>query len=165
MSGRSRKQLSAHAMRKRQKGGNLAPAGTHYDVDLRAPSGTTPAESRLHRLYMEVYFSTAEDSPMNVRIGGVPVRKHMSKSQILSELIALMSELDLASVPRGMKNMHMVESIKNLLENPDSVENGDETKCSQLIEAVTNMRDNERLEIGALDGEFIFTKKEGTEEI
>lgn len=165
MSGRSRKQLSAHAMRKRQRGGNLAPAGTHYDVDLRAPPGTTPAESRLHRLYMETYFCIAKDSPMNVRIGGVPARKNMSKSEILGELIALMSELDLTSIPRGMKNMEMVESIKNLIENPDSIENGGEPKYPQLIEAVTNMKDDERLEIGALDGEFIFTKKQGTEEI
>lgn len=165
MSGRSRKQLSAHAMRKRQRGGNLAPAGTHYDVDLSAPPGTTPAESQLHRLYMETYFCIARDSPMNVRFGGVPARKNMSKSEIIGELIPLMKKLDLASVPRGVKNMELVDSITKLLENPDYIENGGESKYPQLIKAITNMRDNERLEIGALDGEFIFTKKEGTEEI
>lgn len=165
MSGRSRKQLSAHAMRKRQRGGNLAPAGTHYDVDFLPPPGTTPAESRLHRLYMEAYFSIAKDSPMNVRIGGVPARKNMSKSEIIGELIALMSELDLSSVPRGVKNAELVKSINNLIKHPESIENSGESKYPQLIEAVTNMKDDERLEIGALDGEFIFTKKQGTEEI
>lgn len=165
MSGRGRKQLSAHAMRKRQRGSNLAPDGKSYDVDLRPPPGTTPAEVRLHRLYMEAHFSVIGDSPMNVRFGGVPVRKNMSKSQILSELHALVGQLDLGSVPKGVQNMEMVQAIMNMINDPNYFAKNGGLKHPELVEAVANMKDNERLEVSALDGEFIFTKKEGTEEI
>lgn len=164
MSGRGRKQLSAHAMRKRQRG-NPVPDGKSYDVDLRPPPGTTPAEIRLHRLYMEAHFTVVGDSPMNVRFGGVPVRKDMSKSQVLSELHALVGQLDLASVPRGASNMEMVQAIMDMINDPNYFAKKGGLKHPELVEAVANMKDDERLEVSALDGEFIFTKKEGTEEI
>lgn len=165
MSGRSRKQLSAHAMRKRQKGVNLASEGTHYDVDLRAPPGTTTAESHLHRLYMEAQYCIARDIPLNVRIGGVPARKNLSKSQVLKELHDLVDQIDLVSVPKGVNNMELVQSIMNMINDPDYIEHRGELKHPELIDAVANMKDDECLEVGSLDGEFIFTKKEGTEEI